>query len=274
MTHSLSNKTILVTGASRGIGAAIAVRCAQAGANVVVLAKSAEPNGRFPGTIHSVAKEIEAAGGKALAIQVDLRDAEALQKAVQQAAETFGGIDALVNNAGVLNITNTMNTPMKRFDLMASVNVRATFCASQACIPFLQKSENPHIINVSPPINLNPKWFKHHLPYTISKYGMSMCTLGMSVEFAKEGIAVNSLWPKTTIATAAVEVHFPEAVYQGSRKPEIMGDAVYQLLLQDSKTCTGNFYTDEDFLRAHGKQDFSEYAINQAAELFPDGFLD
>lgn len=274
MTNSLSQKTILVTGASRGIGAAIALRCGQAGANVVVLAKTAEPHPKLPGTIHSVSAEIEAAGGRALAIQVDLRDAEALQQAVQQAVATFGGIDALINNAGVLNITNTLETPMKRFDLMMAVNVRAAFCASQACIPHLQKSANPHIINVSPPINLKPKWFKNHLPYTISKYGMSMCTLGMSAEFAHDGIAVNSLWPKSTIATAAVEVHFPQEVIQGSRTPEIMGDAAHQLLLQDSRACTGNFFTDEDFLRAHGWTDFSQYAINQTAELFLDGFLD
>lgn len=274
MTNSLSQKTIVVTGASRGIGAAIALRCGQAGANVVILAKTAEPHPALPGTIFSVAADIEAAGGKALPIQVDLRDAEALQRAIQQAAEKFGGIDALVNNAGVLNITNTLQTPMKRFDLMMAVNVRAAFCASQACIPYLQQASNPHIINVSPPINLNQKWFKNHLPYTISKYGMSMCTLGMSAEFAKDGIAVNSLWPKTTIATAAVEVHFPQEVYQGSRTPDIMGDAVHQLLLQDSRSCTGHFFTDEDLLRLHGKEDFSEYAINQEAELFLDGFLD
>lgn len=272
--QSLSGKTVIVTGASRGIGSAIAIRCGQAGANVVVLAKTAEPHPALTGTIHSVAKTIEAAGGKALPIQIDLRDVEALQQAIQLTVKTFGGIDALINNAGVLNITNTMNTPMKRFDLMTSVNVRAAFCASQACIPHLQKADNPHIINVSPPLNMDKKWFKDHLAYTISKYGMSMCTLGMSAEFAKDGIGINSLWPKTTIATAAVEVHFPQEVYQGSRKPEIMADAAYQILMSNSRECTGNFFTDEELLRSKGYADFTQYAINKDAKLFMDGFLD
>jgi citronellol/citronellal dehydrogenase len=274
MFNSLSNKTIVITGASRGIGAAIALKCGQAGANVVILAKTAEPNPQLPGTIFSVAKEIEAAGGRALPIQIDLRDADAIEAAMLKAAEHFGGIDALVNNAGVLNITDTLSTTMKRFDLMMAVNVRATFCASQAAIPFLKKSDNPHIVNVAPPINLNPKWFQNHLPYTLSKYGMSMCTLGMSAEFAKDGIAVNAVWPKTTIATKAVEVHFPQQVIDGSRKPDIMGDAVYEVLLKNSRDFTGNFLTDEDVLRLQGKTDFSQYAINEKAELFLDGFLD
>lgn len=270
---SLSGKTIIVTGASRGIGAAIARRCGQAGANVAILAKTSDPHPKLAGTIHSVADEISTLGGQALPIQIDLRDSDALQNAVIQVAETFGGIDALINNAGVLNLTNTTQTSMKRFDLMVSVNVRATFCASQACIPFLQKAKNPHIINISPPLNMNKKWFKHHLAYTISKYGMSMCTLGMAEEFAKEGIAVNSLWPQTTIATSAVETHFPQAVYQGSRTPNIMADAVYQLLLMDSKQCTANFFTDEGFLRDQGFTDFSTYAINKDVKLVMDGFL-
>ncbi|OGO92659.1 MAG: short chain dehydrogenase [Coxiella sp. RIFCSPHIGHO2_12_FULL_42_15] len=272
--QSLAKKTIVVTGASRGIGSAIAVRCGQAGANVVILAKTSDPHPKLMGTIHSVADEIRSAGGNALPLQIDLRDSEALQRAIMQAAETFGGIDALINNAGVLNLTNTLNTPMKRFDLMTGVNARATFCASQACIPFLQKAKNPHIINVSPPLNMDKKWFKHHLPYTISKYGMSMCTLGMSAEFAQEGIAVNSLWPQTTIATTAVEVHFPQEVYQGSRTPKIMADAAYQLLLMNSKQCTGNFFTDESLLRQLGQTDFSQYAVNKNAKLVMDGFLE
>ncbi len=272
--NTLSGKTIIITGASRGIGQAIALRCAQDGANVAVLAKTSDPHPTLPGTIHTVAEEIIKAGGKALPIQVDLRDAQAVQAAVLKTAETFGGIDALVNNAGVLNITDTMHTPMKRFDLMVGVNVRATFCASQACIPFLQKSENPHIINVSPPLNMDAKWFKDHLVYTISKYGMSMCTKGMSAEFAKDKIAVNSLWPQTAIATAAIEKHFPPAVYQASRKAEIMGDATHLLLMTNSGECTGNFYTDEQFLRLRGVSDFSQYAINKDAKLFMDAFLE
>lgn len=271
---TLKGKTIIVTGASRGIGEAIALRCAQDGANVAILAKTSDPNPNLRGTIHTVAAEIEKRGGKALPIQVDLRDTDAVQEAIKQVAETFGGIDALVNNAGVLNITDTVNTPMKRFDLMVGVNVRATFCASQASIPFLQKSANPHILNISPPLNMDPKWFKNHLAYTISKYGMSMCTLGMATEFAKEKIAINSLWPQTTIATAAVEKHFPPQAYQASRKAEIMGDAAYLLLTSKSSECTGNFYTDEQLLRLRGETDFSRYAINQEMSLLTDAFLD
>lgn len=272
--HTLLGKTIIVTGASRGIGAAIAIKCGQAGANVVVCAKTAEPHPTLPGTIHTIARQIESAGGQALPFQIDVRNADSVQQMVQKVSETFGGIDALINNAGVLNLTGTLQTPMKRFDLMCAVNVRATFCASQACIPFLRKSTNPHIINISPPLNLKPKWFKNHLAYTISKYGMSMCTLGMSAEFAEDRIAVNSLWPKSIIATQALIVHFPEEAYQKSRKPEIMADAAYQLLITDSSQSTGNFFTDEDVLRSHGWKDFSKYAIDEHAELINDGFLD
>jgi citronellol/citronellal dehydrogenase len=271
---SLAGKTVIITGSSRGIGRAIALRCAQDGANVAVLAKTAEPNPKVSGTIHTVAKEIEAAGGKAMPIQLDLRDADAIQNSVHEVVKKFGGVDVLVNNAGVLNLTDTMHTPMKRFDLMLAVNVRATFCASQACIPLLSEAENPHILNIAPPLNLSPKWFKDHLPYTISKYGMSMCTLGMSAEFADHGIAVNSLWPQTAIATAAIEVHFPPEVYKGSRKPEIMSDAAHWILTSDSKTCTGNFYTDEQVLQQQGCRDLSKYAIDENAELFMDAFLD
>lgn len=272
--HNLSRKTVIITGASRGIGAAIAIKCGKAGANVAVLAKTVEPHPTLPGTLHDVARQIEAAGGKALPIQIDVRNAEAIQRAVKATVETFGGIDVLVNNAGVLNMTGTLETPMKRFDLMHAVNVRATFCASQACIPFLTKASNPHIINIAPPLNMNPKWFKSYLPYTLSKYGMSMCTLGMSAEFAEDRIAINALWPRTTIATQAVVVHFPDKVYQGSRTPEIMADAAYELMCSDSAQCTGNFFTDEDVLRSRGWDDFSQYAINHEAELFMDGFLD
>lgn len=274
MTPTLKGKNLIITGASRGIGRAIALRAAKDGANVAILAKTAKPHATLSGTIHSVAEEVIAAGGQALPIQIDLRDTDAIVQAVHQVAEKFGGIDILVNNAGVLNITDTMRTTMKRFDLMFGVNVRATFCASQTCIPFLQQADNPHILNVAPPINLDPKWFQHHLPYTMSKYGMSMCALGMSKEFAEQSIAVNCLWPKTAIATAAIEIHFPKEVYAGSRKPDIMADAAHIILTSDSKQMTGNFFTDEDFLRAQGHQDFSEYAIDKNAELFMDAFVE
>lgn len=271
---SLKGKTIIITGASRGIGRAIALRCAEDKANVAILAKTSTPTLKLPGTIYSVAEEIEALGGKAMPIQVDLRSEEALQAAILQVATKFGGIDVLVNNAGVLNLTDTLHTPIKRFDLMTAVNVRATYTASQAAIPYLQKAENPHILNVSPPLNLDPKWFKGHLAYTVSKYGMSMCTLGMSAEFAKDRIAVNSLWPETAIATTAIEVHFPPEVYQGSRKPEIMSDAAYLILTANSAEFTGKFYTDEKLLREKGVTDFSKYAINNKAKLFMDAFID
>lgn len=271
---TLAGKTVVITGASRGIGAAIAVRCAKDGANVCILAKTADPNPKLKGTIHTVAKEVEAAGGKALPIQIDLRDCDAIALAVHKVVETFGGIDVLVNNAGVLNITDTLHTSMKRFDLMFAVNARASFAASQACIPFLQKAENPHILNISPPLNMNKKWFKDHLAYTMSKYCMSMETLGLSEEFAKDRIAVNSLWPRTAIATAAIEVHFPPEVFQASRKAEIMGDAAHLILTSNSCEFSGNLMTDEEVLRQHGCKDFNQYAINQSVEPFMDAFLD
>jgi len=271
---SLKDKTIFITGASRGIGRAIALRCAREGASIVVTAKTAVPHPRLPGTIHEIAREVESAGGKALAIQLDVRDEAAVAAAVEQAAAHFGGIDILVNNASAIQMTGTLQTPAKRFDLMFGVNVRATFLCSQACLPFLAKSGNPHILNLAPPLGMQAKWFKDHVAYTMSKYGMSMCTLGMAEEFRGQGIAVNSLWPRTTIATAAIAVNFPQAILDASRKPDIMADAACAIFKRDSRTATGNFYIDEDVLRAEGVTELESYAVNPGARLYTDLFLD
>ena len=271
---SLKNKTIFITGASRGIGREIALRCARDGANIVVTAKTVEPHGKLAGTIHSVATEVEAAGGHALALQIDVREESSVSAAVAAAVARFGGIDILVNNASAISLTGTLQTPMKRFDLMFGVNVRGTFASSQACIPHLAKAKNPHILTLSPPLNLDPKWFRNHTAYTMSKYGMSMCTLGMSAELAVQHIAVNSLWPRTTIATAAIEMNFPAEIMQASRKPAIMADAAYAIFNRDSRRHTGNFYIDEAVLREEGVTDFAGYAVNPAASLYPDLFLE
>ena len=270
----LKGKTIFITGASRGIGREIALRCARDGANIVVTGRTAEPHPKLAGTIHSVAGEIEAAGGKALALQLDVREAEAVAAAAQRAADAFGGIDALVNNASAILLTGTLATPVKRFDLMFEVNVRGTFVCSQACIPYLVKSANPHILNLSPPLNMSARWFKDHVAYTMAKYGMSLCTLGMAAEFGPHGIAVNSLWPRTTIATAAIEMNFPEAILKASRKPAIMADAAYVILNRNSRSATGNFYVDETVLREEGVADFDPYAVTPGAGLYADLFLD
>ncbi len=270
----LRGKTIFITGASRGIGREIALRCARDGASLVITGKSAEPHAKLPGTIYSVAAEVEQAGGKALAIQLDVRDEEAIKSAVARAAQHFGGIDVLVNNASAISLTDTLNTPARRLDLMWQVNMRATFLASQACIPYLKKSANPHILTLSPPLNLDAKWFAPHLAYSISKYGMSLCALGMAREFANDGIAVNCLWPRTTIVTAAVEFNFPEAILRASRKPAIVADAAYHILMRDSRTCSGNFFVDEQVLREVGVEDFEQYAATPGVALFNDIFLD
>ncbi len=270
----LKGKTVFITGASRGIGREIALRCARDGANVVITAKTAEPHPTLPGTIHSVAQEVEAAGGRALPIRLDVRDENAVQKAVQQAAATFGGIDILVNNASAILIAGALATPIKRFDLMFGVNVRGTFVCSQACIPYLAKGRNPHILNLAPPLNMGARWFKDHVAYTMAKYGMSMCTLGMAAEFKPQGIAVNSLWPRTTIATAAIEVNFPEAILKASRKPAIMADAAHVIFNRDSRGATGNFYIDETVLREEGVTDFEHYAVSPGTSLYTDLFLD
>ncbi len=271
--HSLKNKTILITGASRGIGRAIALRAAKDGANIVIAAKSDEPHPKLPGTIYSVAEEVESAGGRALACKLDVRDDANIAEVIKQVAATFGGLDILINNASAISMTNTPNTPMKRFDLMFNVNVRGTYACSQACLPLLQQSSNAHILNLSPPLAMEAHWFKDHVAYTMSKYGMSMCTLGMSEEFKPFGIAVNSLWPRTTIATAAIEVNFPKEILEASRKPEIVADAAHAILTRDARSFTGHFCVDEVILREEGVQDFDHYAVNQGTRLFPDLFL-
>jgi citronellol/citronellal dehydrogenase len=271
---TLRGKTVFITGASRGIGRAIALRCARDGANIVVTAKSSEPHPKLPGTIHEVAREVGESGGRALAIRLDVRDEAAITAAAGQAAAHFGGIDILVNNASAIQLTGTLDTPAKRFDLMFGVNVRGTFLCSQACVPFLAKSDNPHILNLAPPLNMKPQWFQGHVAYTMAKYGMSMCTLGMAEEFRAQRIAVNSLWPRTTIATAAIAMNFPEAVLKASRKPDIMAEAAYAIFRRDSRVATGHFHIDEAVLREEGVTDFAAYAVTPGGALQTDLFLD
>ncbi|HQS58122.1 MAG: short chain dehydrogenase [Gallionellales bacterium 35-53-114] len=272
--NDLRNKTIFITGATRGIGRAIALRCARDGANVVITGKTAQAHAKLPGTIHSVAEEVDKAGGKGLALQLDVRDERALQAAVEQAAARFGGIDVLVNNASAISLTGTLETPARRLDLMWEVNMRATFLASQACIPHLKKSSCPHILTLSPPLSYEAKWFAPHVAYTISKFGMSMCALGMAREFAEDGIAVNCLWPRTTIATSAIEFNFPQEILHASRKPEIVADAAHHIFMRNSRECSGNFFIDEDVLREAGVTDFSRYAVTSDTPLFNDLFLE
>jgi citronellol/citronellal dehydrogenase len=271
--QTLKNKTIFITGSSRGIGREIALRCARDGANVVITGKTVAAHAKLLGTIHRVAEEVVAAGGQALAIQLDVRDERAIDAAVSQAASHFGGIDVLVNNASAIHLTATLDTPARRMDLMWEVNMRATFLASQACIPHLKNSANPHILTLSPPLNLDAKWFAPHLAYSISKYGMSLCVLGLAQEFASAGIAVNALWPRTTIATAAIEFNFPAEVLNASRKPSIVADAAHHILTRDSRICSGNFFIDEDVLRSAGVMDFEQYAVQAGVPLMQDLFL-
>jgi len=271
---TLKNKTLFITGASRGIGREIALKAASDGANIVITAKTATPHPKLKGTIHSVADEVIAAGGQAMPIQLDVRDENAISKAVEDAVKHFGRLDILVNNASAISLTPTLETPMKRFDLMHSVNVRATFACAQACLPHLLKADNPHILTLSPPLNMHPRWFKDHLAYTMSKYGMSMCTLGLAEEWRDKGIRVNSLWPKTTIATDAIAVHFPEAIFKASRKPNIVADAAYYILTDENIENTGNVYIDEDILREHGITNFDNYAITPGIQPFPDLYLE
>ena len=274
MTATLKGRTLFITGGSRGIGREIALRAARDGANVAIAAKTAEPHPKLAGTIHSVAEEIEKAGGHALAIQLDVRDDAAVVEAINRTAKEFGGLDVLVNNASAINLTPTLATPARRFDLMFGVNVRGTFLCSQAAIPHLKKSSNAHILTLSPPLGMDAKWFAGHVAYTMSKYGMSMCTLGMAEEFRGDGIAVNSLWPRTTIATAAVEVHFPEAILKASRHAAIMADAAHVILTSDARGNTGNFYIDEDVLKKAGTKDFARYAVTPGVPLFQDLFVE
>jgi citronellol/citronellal dehydrogenase len=271
-----ANKTIFITGASRGIGKAIALKLAADGANIVIAAKSVTEDPRLGGTIYSAAEEVEQAGGKAFAIQLDIRDEAASKAAMEQAAAHFGGIDALINNASAINILPTEKTEPKRYDLMHDINVRGTFFLCQAAIPFLKKSTNPHIINLSPPINMNPKWFAGHLAYTMSKYGMSMIAYGLAAELKPFGIAANALWPKTTIATAAVNnLLGGEMLMKLSRTPAILADSVWHLLQKPARDCTGNFFTDEEVLAAEGITDLSEYSyIPGNTQFYKDLFVD
>ena len=271
---SLAGKTLFITGASRGIGLAIGLRAARDGANVAIAAKTAEPHKHLPGTIYTAAEEIEKAGGKALPLIVDVRDEASVYDAVEKTVAAFGGIDVCVNNASAIQLTGTLATDMKRYDLMNQVNARGTFATSQACLPHLLKAKNPHILNLSPPLNLNPKWFEGHVAYTMAKYGMSMCVLGMAAEFKEQGVAVNALWPRTTIWTAAMEMLAGEEGAKSSRTPEIMADAAHAILTRDSREATGQFFIDEDLLRARGVTDFDRYAIEKGAQLMPDFFLD
>ena len=270
---TLKNQTIFITGASRGIGRSIALRCARDGANIVIAAKTVEPHPKLPGTIHTVAEEVRQAGGDALPLPMDIRDEEAVVSAVKRAVATFGGIDILVNNASAISITGTLATPIKRYDLMQGVNARGTYLCSQACLPHLLRASNPHILTISPPLNLDPRWFGPHVAYTISKYGMSMCTLGLAAEFAGQGVAVNSLWPRTTIATAAVKMFFPQALAH-SRTPEIMADAAHHVLTRDSRGTTGRFFIDEEVLAEEGITDLEGYAVKPGMPLMQDIFLD
>jgi citronellol/citronellal dehydrogenase len=271
---SLRGKTLFITGASRGIGLAIGVRAARDGANVVIAAKTAEPNPKLPGTVFTAAEEIDKAGGKGLGVVCDIRFEEQVAAAVKKAVEKFGGIDILVNNASAISLTGTEHTPMKRYDLMHQINTRGTFVCSQACIPFLKKASNPHILNISPPLNMEERWFAPHVAYTMAKFGMSMCVLGMAGELRRDGIAVNALWPRTTIATAAIQnLLGGEAAMRGSRKPAIMGDAAHAILTKPSRELTGKFCIDDEVLIAEGKTDLSEYAMDPNAQLLPDYFI-
>ena len=271
---SFKNKTVLITGGSRGIGKAIGLRLAREGANIVIAAKTVEPHPKLPGTIYTAAEEMEAAGGKGFGVGTDIRFEEQVQSAVDTTADKFGGIDILINNASAIQLTNTMDTQMKRYDLMHQVNVRGTFLASKLCIPHLENAENPHILNISPPLNLETKWFAPHVAYTMSKFGMSMCVLGMAGELKKKGIAVNALWPKTTIQTAAIQnLLGGDELMNKSRKPDIMADAAFTIFSRDSQLCTGNYFVDEEVLRSEGVTDLSQYANVPEAELAPDFFV-
>ncbi|WP_233839836.1 NAD(P)-dependent oxidoreductase [Dyella sp. 2HG41-7] len=269
---TLAGKTLFITGASRGIGLAIALRAARDGANIVIAAKSGVPNPKLPGTIHTAAAEVEAAGGKALALKVDIREEAEVHAAVAQAAERFGGIDIVINNASAIWLAGTEATPMKRYDLMHQVNTRGTFMVTQACLPYLKKASNPHVLMLAPPPNLDPKWFAPHTAYTIAKYGMSLCVLGMSAEFAPLGIAVNALWPRTVIATAAIAM-IDGVKPEQCRRPEIVADAAHALLTQSARQCTGRFAIDEDVLHEAGISDFDRYAYQPGVPLLPDLFL-
>ncbi|HET9843349.1 MAG TPA: NAD(P)-dependent oxidoreductase [Gammaproteobacteria bacterium] len=270
---SLEGKTIFITGASRGIGRSIALKLATHGANIVITGKTVEKHPRLEGTIHSVAKEVETHGGRSLAIQLDIRDETQIYDAIEHTIQVFGGIDVLINNASAIDLTNAEEITLKKFDLMMGINQRGMFASSQACIPFLKKSSNPHILTLSPPIDLNPRWFTNHMAYTMSKYGMSLCTLGLSAELKKYNIAVNSLWPRTIIATAAIINLFPEDFVKHSRRPEIVADATEIILQKSSKDFTGQFLIDEEVLREAGNKNLEHYNFAEGNTLTTDLFL-
>ena len=271
---SFKNKTAIITGASRGIGKEIALKLAAEGGNIVIAAKSVQENPKLGGTIFSAAKEIEAAGGAALPVQCDIRFEDQVVAVIQNAVETFGGIDILINNASAISLTTTEQTEVKRYDLMYDINVRGTFFVTRACVPFLKRSSNPHILTLSPPLNLDPKWFAGHVAYTITKYDMSMMTIGWAKEFKNYKIAANSLWPRTTIATAAVKnLLGGEALVKMSRKPEILADAAYHILKKPSSECTGNLFIDEEVLAKEGITDLDKYAVTPGEKLYNDLFV-
>lgn len=271
---NLKGKTLFVSGASRGIGLAIAKRAAQDGANIILAAKTAEEHPKLPGTIYTAADEVIESGGQALPIVCDIRDEEQVRQAINSGVEEFGGIDICINNASAIQLTNTLQTDMKRYDLMHQINSRGTFLVSKACLPHLLKSDNPHILNLSPPLDMNPKWFGPHVAYTMAKYGMSLCVLGMAEEFKEQGVAVNALWPRTAIATAAIKNALGgDAIMSISRFPEIMGDAAYTILTKPSKEFTGNFCIDDTVLADNGVTDFSVYAEVPFDQLAPDFFV-
>ena len=272
---NLAGKTIFITGGSRGIGLAIALRAARDGANIVIAAKTADPHPKLPGTIYTAAQEIEDAGGKALPLMLDVRDADAITAAVEKAAQHFGGIDICVNNASAINLSSSLDMEVSRFDLIQQINMRGTFLVSRACVPYLRQSANPHILTLSPPLVMRSDWFAQHLPYTMSKYGMSMIMFGMAEEFRADGIACNTLWPQTTIATAAVEFALGGSeMTRRSRTPDIMADAAHAIFLRPSRDFTGRFLIDEDMLRDEGVTDFTSYAIDPSCSLHPDIFID
>jgi citronellol/citronellal dehydrogenase len=271
---SLLGKTLLITGGTRGIGLAIALRAARDGANVAILGKTAQPHPRLPGTVFTAAAEVEGAGGRALALVGDVRSEEQVLDAVARTVAAFGGLDVLVNNASAISLTGTLDTELKRYDLMHQVNARGTFLCSKACVPHLRRAANPHILTLSPPLDLRAKWFAPHAAYTMAKFGMSLCTLAMAEEFRKEGIAVNSLWPLTVIDTAAVRnLLGGEALARCSRRPEMVADAAHAVLVRPARECTGNFFIDEEVLRAEGVDDFTRYAVDTQAPLAADYFL-
>lgn len=271
---SLAGKTIFITGASRGIGLAIGLRAARDGANIVIAAKTAAPHKKLPGTIHSAAEEIEKAGGKALPLVVDVRDPENVQAAVEQAAAHFGGIDICVNNASAIQMTGTLDTDIRRYDLMHQVNARGTFIVTRACIPFLKRAANPHVLMLSPPLDMTPHWFANHVAYTMAKYGMSMCVLGMAEEFKADGIAINALWPRTGIATAAIEFALTgEEGMKHCRTPDIMADAAFAIFNAPARDCTGHFFIDDVLLYETGERDFDKYRVDPSKPLMPDFFV-